>query len=262
MDKDLSRRRVLQMGALAAVPPLLPGQAHAAPIREEPVVPKGFPRPRSWVVQPFELGQVTLGQSVFRGACNDPRFVDPLLTWSTASASPNGCGRSPSTPTVASASRRRCAPAPAGRLRAVASAPDGTLWFSTSNRDGRGAPLAGDDRIVSTTSCSTPAVSIGSNRLVKAARFGERRSIVDVPVAQQCQHQYPCGGSDEVSCRTSHCGDGEYTAAASGVTAIRVGRRSRRLGTGWPRRAGRAMRSSGAGWCAVTRRAAGRWPRP
>ena len=34
------------------------------------------------------------------------------------------------------------------RARTVVAAPDGTLWFTTSNRDGRGAPGDGDDRIL------------------------------------------------------------------------------------------------------------------
>ncbi|MFI6097844.1 PQQ-dependent sugar dehydrogenase [Lentzea sp. NPDC051213] len=108
------------------------------------------------------------GWPTCEGACNNPRFVDPLLTWSTAQASPSGLAfhqghlymaalrgqrlwKIPVTATGGVGQPQALFNGTYGRLRAAASAPDGTLWFSTSNRDGRGTPRAGDDRIVSTT---------------------------------------------------------------------------------------------------------------
>ncbi len=35
-----------------------------------------------------------------------------------------------------------------GRIREIAQGPDGLIYFSTSNRDGRGSPTADDDRIM------------------------------------------------------------------------------------------------------------------
>jgi glucose/arabinose dehydrogenase len=35
-----------------------------------------------------------------------------------------------------------------GRIRDVVTGPDGALYFCTNNRDGRGTPIAEDDRIV------------------------------------------------------------------------------------------------------------------
>lgn len=108
------------------------------------------------------------GWPTCEGACNNPRFVDPALTWSTAAASPSGLAFHQGNLYMAALRGQRLWKIPVaadgavgqpqalfqgvyGRVRAVASSPDGTLWFSTSNRDGRATPRPGDDRVVSTT---------------------------------------------------------------------------------------------------------------
>jgi glucose/arabinose dehydrogenase len=92
------------------------------------------------------------------------RFTNPLVTWSTSEASPSGAAIIGSNLYVAAlrgecvwriplrgaslGKPRRMLSGRYGRIRTVVTAPDGTLWVATSNRDGRGSPRSGDDRIV------------------------------------------------------------------------------------------------------------------
>ncbi|GAA4068924.1 PQQ-dependent sugar dehydrogenase [Actinomadura miaoliensis] len=92
-------------------------------------------------------------------------FTDPLLTWSTSEASPSGLAYADGSLWAAALRGRRLWQVPLdaagkvgrpvahlddryGRLRAVVRAPDGTLWVTTSNQDGRGSPRPGDDKIL------------------------------------------------------------------------------------------------------------------
>jgi glucose/arabinose dehydrogenase len=94
-------------------------------------------------------------------------FRDPLAQWPTDQCSPSGvavlrgqawlgalrgqCLWSVMLSGPAKGRRTRHLFGLFGRIRAVAAAPDGSLWIGTSNRDGRGDPDPGDDKIVRLT---------------------------------------------------------------------------------------------------------------
>ncbi|HEY0905358.1 MAG TPA: PQQ-dependent sugar dehydrogenase [Marmoricola sp.] len=93
-----------------------------------------------------------------------PEFRNPQVVWRTAEASPSGLAFTDGHLWLASlrgerlwrvdvTGRRAGDPADFfvgkyGRMRTVVLAPDGNLWVTTSNRDGRGNPADEDDRIL------------------------------------------------------------------------------------------------------------------
>ena len=89
------------------------------------------------------------GWPAVEGTGTNPAFVNPLVTWATSESSPSGDAVSGGSLYVAAlAGRRLWKNNQFGRLRTVMTAPDGSLWVTTSNRDGRGSPVADDDRII------------------------------------------------------------------------------------------------------------------
>ena len=104
------------------------------------------------------------GWPMIEGAASDPRYHDPVATWPTDEASPSGLAYLDGDLWMAALRGQRLWRIPVdgtdvgepmayltgeyGRLRTVAVAPDGRLWVTTSNRDGRGDPAADDDRIL------------------------------------------------------------------------------------------------------------------
>jgi glucose/arabinose dehydrogenase len=121
-----------------------------------------------------ELNRIEPGENygwpVVEGRAGDERYVDPVRQWRTSEASPSGIAVAEGSVFMAALGGTRLWQVPIlegadgrtgrpralmreryGRLRTVVAAPDGSLWVTTSNRDGRGAPRDGDDRIVRLT---------------------------------------------------------------------------------------------------------------
>ncbi|MFI6323952.1 PQQ-dependent sugar dehydrogenase [Nonomuraea sp. NPDC050556] len=115
-----------------------------------------------------EVNQIKAGGNYgwpeVEGVGHDPKYIDPLVTWDTSEASPSGLAFANGSLWVAALRGQRLWQVPLGggepvghydgvygRLRAIATAPDGSLWVGTSNKDGRGSPRDGDDRILRVT---------------------------------------------------------------------------------------------------------------
>ena len=104
------------------------------------------------------------GWPTFEGRGDDPDLVNPQVVWNTSEASPSGLAYLDGRLWLGALQGERLwridvrngrATEPTdffvgkyGRLRTVVVAPDGNLWVSTSNRDGRATPGPDDDQIL------------------------------------------------------------------------------------------------------------------
>ncbi|MBB5836639.1 PQQ-dependent sugar dehydrogenase [Kribbella italica] len=119
-----------------------------------------------------ELNAITSGANYgwpgAEGVSRLDGMVDPIAQWNTDQASPSGIGAAQGHVFMAGLRGERLWAIPVadgkrtgepvafftnqyGRLRTVEAAPDGSLWVTTSNTDGRGDVQDGDDRILRVT---------------------------------------------------------------------------------------------------------------
>jgi glucose/arabinose dehydrogenase len=115
-----------------------------------------------------ELNRIEAGKNygwpAQEGKGGEPQYVDPQVQWHTDDASPSGLAYLDGRLWLGALHGARLWRVDVkgekagadkaffigryGRMRTVVAAPDGNLWVTTSNRDGRGDPSADDDRIL------------------------------------------------------------------------------------------------------------------
>jgi glucose/arabinose dehydrogenase len=119
-----------------------------------------------------ELNRIERGRNygwpLVEGRGDQEEYRNPFAQWRTSEASPSGLAYLDGSLWMASLRGQRLWRVPVhedgsigrpqdyfvggyGRLRTVVVTPDGELWLSTSNRDGRGDPAPQDDRILRVT---------------------------------------------------------------------------------------------------------------
>src|SRR3954453_3715339 len=104
------------------------------------------------------------GWPATEGRTSNPRFVSPKVVWHTDSAGPSGIAIIRDVAWIGGLTGHRIWPVALhgtsagpkqafltgryGRVRTAQAAPDGSLWLTTSNTDGRARPGARDDRVL------------------------------------------------------------------------------------------------------------------
>lgn len=107
---------------------------------------------------------VNYGWPLVEGREDQKRFRNPHAQWATSQASPSGLAFAAGSLWMGALRGERLWQVPLvgrgvgrprahfvgelGRIRTVVATPQGTLWITTSNRDGRGSPAPEDDRIL------------------------------------------------------------------------------------------------------------------
>ena len=119
---------------------------------------------KSWDELNLILPGRNYGWPATQGRTSNRRYTSPKAQWRTDVAGPAGIAIIHNVAWIGALTGRRLYRVPLvgthvgtirsflvgtrGRLRTPAAAPDGSLWLTTSNTDGRATPRSGDDRIL------------------------------------------------------------------------------------------------------------------
>lgn len=184
------------------------------------------------------------GWPTCEGICNNPSFRDPIVTWTTAEASPSGAAIAngflfaaalrgtrlwavPLTPSGGAGTPVAELQNQFGRLRAVVLGPDGWLWVATSNRDGRGTPTAQDDRILrfppvgaspSPTGTTSPSASASPSRSASPSASPSRSPSASPSASTSPGPSQGCVATYRVANQWPGGFQGEVTVLNTGTT--------------------------------------------